>query len=56
VNASSLLDLACRCLTAANESLDNRSKEEFREIARELILIADEFDHSQQFACVNKHH
>lgn len=56
MNASCLLNLACRCLTAANECSDSRSKEELREIAQELILIANELDDGQHYAYDNKQH
>ena len=42
MNASELLDLANRCLSAAEECIDYRAKGEFRNIAKELIRKANE--------------
>jgi hypothetical protein len=42
MNASELLDLANRYLSAAEECIDYRAKGELRDIAKELIRKANE--------------
>jgi hypothetical protein len=55
MDASFLFELAHRCITAADESADNRAKQAFREIARELILKANELDAGQEVECRTEH-
>jgi len=43
-NASYFLDLASRCLSAAEDCLDRRARDEFRNIAEDLIRTANELD------------
>jgi hypothetical protein len=44
MKASYFFSLAKRCLSAADECLDRRAKEEFQQIAEELIRKANELD------------
>jgi len=50
MQASYFLELANRCLSAAEECLDSRAQEHFREIAVELISRANELDTGGAYA------
>jgi hypothetical protein len=48
MTASYFRDLATRCRTASRDSCDLYAKEEFRQLATELIAKADELDFSSK--------
>jgi hypothetical protein len=48
MDASYFRALAARCLTAARNSFDLRAVEEFRKLAEEFTLKADELDRLKQ--------